>query len=136
MRLPPMRLPRAAALAVAVLVPLPAVPEAEARQERPRASAVQRGHASYYAPKFNGRRMANGKRFDPRSQSAAHRSLPFGTRVRVTHLGSGRSEVVTIEDRGPFVRGRIIDLSPRTAERLGMRGQGVAMVELRPLAEE
>ena len=93
----------------------------------------QLGDASYYGPEFNGRRMANGRRFDPRSTSVAHRTLPFGTKVLVTNLGNGRSATATVEDRGPFVRGRIIDLSPRLAEHLGMIVQGVAPVEVRPV---
>jgi rare lipoprotein A len=93
----------------------------------------QLGDASYYGSEFNGRRMANGRRFDPRSASVAHRTLPFGTKVLVTHLGNGRSATATVEDRGPFVRGRIIDLSPRLAEHLGMILQGVAPVEVTPV---
>ena len=93
----------------------------------------QLGHASYYGPEFNGRRMANGRRFDPRSTSVAHRTLPFGTKVLVTNLGNGRSATATVEDRGPFVRGRIIDLSPRLAEHLGMIVQGVAPVHVTPV---
>jgi rare lipoprotein A len=68
-----------------------------------------------------------------RSHSAAHRTLPFGTKVLVTHLGNGRSATATVEDRGPFVRGRIIDLSPRLAEHLGMVAQGVAPVAVTPV---
>ncbi|MFC7544245.1 septal ring lytic transglycosylase RlpA family protein [Siccirubricoccus deserti] len=93
----------------------------------------QLGDASYYGSEFNGRRMANGRRFDPRSTSVAHRTLPFGTKVLVTNLGNGRSATATVEDRGPFVRGRIIDLSPRLAEHLGMLMQGVAPVEVTPV---
>jgi rare lipoprotein A len=97
------------------------------------AAQAQRGEASYYAPGLHGRRMANGERFDRNSNSAAHRTLPLGTRARVTNLETGRSEVVEIEDRGPHVRGRIIDVSPRTAERLGMREEGTARVEVQPI---
>ena len=93
----------------------------------------QLGDASYYGPGFNGRRMANGRRFDPRSTSVAHRTLPFGTKVLVTNLRNGRSAAATVEDRGPFVRGRIIDLSPRLAEHLGMVAQGVAPVAVTPV---
>jgi peptidoglycan lytic transglycosylase len=93
----------------------------------------QLGQASYYGPEFTGRRMANGRRFDPRSTSVAHRTLPFGTKVVVTHLGNGRSATATVEDRGPFVRGRVIDLSPRLAEHLGMIVQGVAPVSVTPV---
>jgi rare lipoprotein A len=93
----------------------------------------QLGAASYYGAEFNGRRMANGRRFDPRSTSVAHRTLPFGTKVLVTNRGNGRSTTATVEDRGPFVQGRIIDLSPRLAQHLGMIAQGVAPVEVTPV---
>ena len=93
----------------------------------------QLGQASYSGAEFTGRRMATGRRFDPRSASVAHRTLPFGSKVLVTHLGNGRSATATVEDRGPFVRGRIIDLSPRLAERLGMVAQGVAPVVVTPV---
>jgi rare lipoprotein A len=110
--------------------------EAAPAMEQPaiRASGQRQfGDASYYGPQFAGRRMANGRRFDPRSTSVAHRTLPFGTTVLVTNLENGRSVAATVEDRGPFVRGRIIDLSPRLAERLGMIVQGVAPVEVTPV---
>jgi rare lipoprotein A len=95
---------------------------------------VQRGHASYYGPEFNGRRMANGKRFDPRSNAAASKTLPLGTTARVTNLRNGRTAQVRIEDRGPHARGRIADVTPKVAEDLGMRRQGVAPVEVAPIA--
>ena len=85
------------------------------------------GQASYY---YHGHTTASGAPFQPDGLTAAHRSLPFGTRVRVTHLGSGRSVVVTINDRGPFVGGRIIDLSRGAAAVLGMQSQGVANVRM------
>ncbi|WP_149536979.1 septal ring lytic transglycosylase RlpA family protein [Siccirubricoccus phaeus] len=107
-------------------------------QAQPRAATrpqpqVQRGRASYYSPRFNGRRMANGARFNPNSNVAAHRTLPLGTRAQVTNLRNGRSAVVQVEDRGPHLRGRVIDLTPRTARELGMREQGVVPVEVRPI---
>jgi len=110
----------------------PATALLEQRGLRP-AGEQQLGQASYYGPEFTGRRMANGRRFDPRSISVAHRTLPFGTKVLVTHLGNGLSAMATVEDRGPFIRGRIIDLSPSLAERLGMKLQGVASVEVTPV---
>jgi rare lipoprotein A len=111
---------------------LPVAPTAHAYEFVP-----QRGLASYYHPhRFTGRTMANGERFDPRSNSAAHRTLPLGTEAIVTNLSTGESRRVVIEDRGPHIRGRIIDVSPRIAEELGMRGAGVARVEIRPLAED
>jgi rare lipoprotein A (peptidoglycan hydrolase) len=88
------------------------------------------GMASYYGGRFHGRRTASGARFDSSGLTAAHRSLPFGTRVRVTHMGNGRSVMVRINDRGPFVGGRIIDLSSGAAGVLGMHGQGVARVRV------
>jgi rare lipoprotein A (peptidoglycan hydrolase) len=88
------------------------------------------GMASYYGGQFHGRRTASGARFDANGLTAAHRSLPFGTRVRVTHMGNGRSVVVRITDRGPYVGGRIIDLSSGAAGVLGMHGQGVARVRV------
>ena len=113
---------------------LAACQQAEALpQEQPRAPE-QHGQASYYGPQFTGRRTASGERFDPNSNVAAHRTLPLGTVARVTNLRNGRSEVVRIADRGPFIRGRIVDLSPRTADRLGMRHQGVAPVALTPIS--
>lgn len=97
------------------------------------AGPAQQGIASYYGPEFTGRRTASGERFDPQSNVAAHRTLPLGTVARVTNLETGRSRTVRIADRGPFIRGRIVDVSPRTAEELGMRQQGVAPVEVTPL---
>jgi rare lipoprotein A len=85
------------------------------------------GMASFY---WQGQRTATGEHFNPEGMTAAHRSLPFGTRVRVTHLGNGRSVDVRINDRGPFVGGRIIDLSRGAAGVLGMRNQGVARVKV------
>jgi rare lipoprotein A len=87
--------------------------------------AAQTGGASWYG---HGSRTASGERFNTGGMTAAHRSLPFGTRVKVVHKGSGRSVVVRINDRGPFVRGRIIDLSKGAARALGMGG--IAQVAL------
>jgi rare lipoprotein A len=96
------------------------------------APALQRGEASYYHPtRFTGRRMANGDRFDPRSNAAAHPWLPFGTVLEVTNLDNGETREVVIEDRGPHVRGRILDVSPRIARELGMVRTGTAPVEIR-----
>ena len=91
----------------------------------------QIGVASWYGARYHGRSTASGERFDMNALTAAHRTLPFGTRVRVTNLGNGRSVVVRINDRGPFVTGRIIDVSRSAAERLGFTRQGVARVEVR-----
>jgi rare lipoprotein A len=88
------------------------------------------GMASYY---WQGQMTASGARFNPSAMTAAHRSLPFGTRVRVTNRSNGRSVVVTINDRGPFVGGRIIDLSRGAAQAISMTGAGVAPVSLEVL---
>jgi len=79
--------------------------------------------------------MANGKRMDPRDDNAASKTLPLGTTAKVTNLETGRSAVVTIEDRGPYVKGRIVDLSPATAQSIGITPQnGLADVEVTPIA--
>ncbi|WP_009634121.1 septal ring lytic transglycosylase RlpA family protein [Synechocystis sp. PCC 7509] len=88
------------------------------------------GMASWYGPGFNGRRSANGERYNQNGLTAAHRSLPFGTKVRVTNVRTGRSVVVRITDRGPHVRGRIIDLSAAAARIVGVMQSGVAPVRL------
>ncbi|MDY7012153.1 MAG: septal ring lytic transglycosylase RlpA family protein, partial [Cyanobacteriota bacterium] len=94
---------------------------------------TQRGIASWYGPGFHGRRSASGERFNQNAMTAAHRTLPFGTRVRVTNQNNGRSIVVRINDRGPFIRGRIIDLSVGAARKIGMYGSGIAPVEVEVL---
>ena len=88
------------------------------------------GKASYYGAKHHGRRTASGERFNQHALTAAHRTLPFGTRVKVTNLNNDRTVVVLINDRGPHTRGRIIDLSRKAAERLGMLRAGVAPVRV------
>ena len=103
------------------------------KQKLDRSGKPRKGKASYYARKFHGRKMADGTPMDPDSNMAASRTLPLGTRAIVTNLENGRSEVVEIRDRGPYVGGRIVDLSPKTAEKLDMKKDGVAMVEVRPI---
>lgn len=89
--------------------------------------------ASWYGPGFHGNRTANGERYNQWDFTAAHRSLPFGTRVKVTNLSNGRSVVVRVNDDGPHVPGRVIDLSRGAAERIGMVSSGVAPVRLQVL---
>lgn len=92
------------------------------------------GKASFYASRYSNRIMSDGTRMRPDSNNAASLTLPLGTTARVTNLATGRSALVTIQDRGPYIRGRIIDLSPATAQRIGLeRKQGVARVEVVPL---
>jgi len=95
----------------------------------------QVGKASFYARQFNGRKMADGTPMDPRDDNAASKTLPLGTKALVTNLDTGQSAVVTIQDRGPYVEGRIVDLSPSTAEKIGLSRQaGLAPVEVAPIA--
>ena len=88
------------------------------------------GVASYYGRRFHGRLTANGERFNMNAMTAAHKTLPFGTRVRVTNPRNGRSVIVRINDRGPFIRGRTIDLSRGAAAKIGMISSGHARVKL------
>lgn len=92
------------------------------------------GIASWYGPKFHGRRTSSGEVFDMHQLTAAHRELPLGTWVEVTNLENGRSIQVRINDRGPFVAGRVLDLSYAAASALDMVGRGLAQVRIRPLA--
>ncbi len=107
------------------------------RAPRPGSSSAVRavgnsssGIASYY---WQPQRVASGGWFNPNALTAAHKTLPFGTRVRVTNFNNGRAVVVRINDRGPYIRGRVIDLSLRAAGVIGMRGSGVARVNLQIL---
>lgn len=104
-------------------------PDEAARSERQQ-SFSQRGKASYYARMHHGQKTANGERHDQNALVAAHRSLPFGTQVRVTNLSNGKQVTVRINDRGPFRRGRIIDLSRAAARQLGMLERGVVNVRI------
>jgi len=91
----------------------------------------QRGTASFYAEAFHGRRTASGEIYDMNSMTCAHRTLPFGTILDVENLENGSTVTVRVNDRGPFVGGRIIDLSRAAADRLGMIGPGTSEVVLR-----
>ena len=93
-------------------------------------AVVTEGTASYYADRFNGRKTASGARFNTNALTAAHKTLSFGTKVMVTNKANGRSVEVTINDRGPYAHGRMIDLSKGAAREIGMLGSGTARVEL------
>lgn len=93
-------------------------------------SEIERGIASWYGDRHHGRRTASGEVFDMNALTAAHKTLPFGTRVRVRHLATGLEVTVRINDRGPFTGGRIIDLSRAAAERIGLIRAGVSPVVL------
>ncbi|MDE2230214.1 MAG: septal ring lytic transglycosylase RlpA family protein [Alphaproteobacteria bacterium] len=116
--------------ATSVTVVLPPDPQravAKVLPSRPKHGKVLRGVASWYGgPVFHV--TANGERFRPNTLAAASRTLPFNTHVRVTNLRNGRSVVVRINDRGPYVRGRVIDLTPKAAARLHMKHNGIAPV--------
>jgi len=104
-----------------------------AHANQPNAVQTASGTASWYGAKFHGRRTANGERYDMHQLTAAHRTLPFGTKVRVINERNGRAVVVRINDRGPFAGRRIIDLSRGAAGAIGMVNSGVARVKLEVL---
>lgn len=102
-------------------------------------SAVQHGKASWYGTRCNGgSRTASGERLTNGAATAAHKTLPMGTQVRVTNLANGKSEVVRINDRGPYTKGRVIDVTEGVAQRLGFRARGIVSVKVEVLkkAEE
>ena len=111
---------------------VPALPIATPASD-PRVRSVSRGEASWYGPGFFGNRTANGEVLRPGTLTAAHRTLPFGTLVRVTNLWNGRTAVVRINDRGPFHGDRVIDLAHGAAQELGLVASGVASVRLEVL---
>ncbi len=100
------------------------------------AQAQSGGKASYYSNGLHGRRMSNGERYDRNGFTCAHRTLPFGTRLRVTNPRNGRSVIVRVTDRGPFVRGRVVDLSYAAARELGTLSCGVAYVKVEVVPKE
>lgn len=102
-------------------------------RQPPGPGSTERGIASWYGPRFHGRRTANGEIYDMNRLTAAHKKLPFGTVVEVTNLDNGRRVEVRINDRGPFVGRRILDLSQAAAGAIGMLGPGTAKVQLRVL---
>lgn len=118
----------------AACAPLTSGPAPHADRTRV-ARGTQIGIASWYGPGFHGKRTASGQRFDMYALTAAHKTLPFGTRVRVTNLANRRSTVLTINDRGPFVPGRIVDVSKRAAQVLGFEHQGKARVSVEVLSK-
>jgi len=98
-----------------------------------RSGKARKGKASYYGRSFYRKKMSDGTRMNPQSNAAASKTLPLGTRARVKNLENGNSDVVRIRDRGPYVKGRIVDLSPKTADKLGMKKDGTALVEVKPI---
>jgi len=110
-------------------------PEPPAAAPPPPAPYVEAGLASWYGRQHQGRRTANGEHYDMNKMTAAHRTLPFNTIVRVTNLDNGRSVQVRINDRGPYRRDRILDLSAAAARNLGMTDDGVAQVRIEVVKE-
>jgi rare lipoprotein A len=110
----------------------PAHPKAKPAQVD-RSGKARKGKASYYSHKFSGKQMANGEPLDPSSNDAASKALPLGTTAKVTNLETEQSAVVVVKDRGPYVAGRIVDVTPHTAKKLGMKKDGVVPVEVQPL---
>jgi rare lipoprotein A len=111
---------------------------AATKASRPTAAAGTRivGFASWYGERHQGRATASGEAFDMNKLTAAHRTMPFGTRLRVTNLENGRSVVVRVNDRGPWVNDRVLDVSRAAARTLGMTGDGVTKVEIVVLAAD
>ena len=114
--------------------PEPVTSESLPRLAKP-AGPTQRGIATYYGKSFTNKPMADGTPFDPKSDSAASKTLPLGSRAEVTNLDNGKTALVTIRDRGPHAEGAIIDVSPKTAETLGMKQKGKVRVRVKPIGE-
>jgi rare lipoprotein A len=96
-------------------------------------SHKQKGRISYYHPRLAGKKMANGEAFRPESNAAASKVLPLGSKAKVTNLENGKSETVEIKDRGPAVPGRVLDVSPATADKLDMKKDGTVPAEITPI---
>jgi rare lipoprotein A len=128
---------KSVALAIAGVILLPScvsTGSARSKTDGYAVRSVQHGKASWYSIATNrGTKTASGQRLCNQGATAAHKTLPMGTKVRVTNQNNGKSEIVTINDRGPFIRGRIIDLTIGSAERLGFRSKGLAPVKVEVL---
>lgn len=124
----------AAALSLAGVFATPASAQTAAASVA--AAPFELGMASFFATEMAGRRTANGETCDPATLTAAHRTLPFGTKLRVTNPANGKSVIVRINDRGPFARGRVIDLSKAAAAEIGLVQRGHGHVELHRLNSE
>jgi rare lipoprotein A len=111
---------------------LPPVPSAPAGHID-HSGRTQKGRASYYAHHFANRKMADGRRMNPNSNIAASKNLPLGSVAKVTNLENGKTATVKIEDRGPYVNGRVVDLAPKVADQLELKEKGVVPVEVKPI---
>jgi rare lipoprotein A len=124
------------AVILPILLAMPAIAQDQPGEDPGLETDVGSGMASYYSDELAGNRTASGERFDPDQFTAAHRTLAFGSRVRVTNLANGRSVIVRINDRGPFSRGRVIDISDAAAREIDMRRAGVARVSMTLLDDD
>jgi rare lipoprotein A len=113
-----------------VIAPAMEAPLVAHLSDPPKAIKTWVGNASWYGPEFNGKKTANGERFDAESLTAAHPNLPFGSLVRIVNARNGKFEVVRINDRGPYQEGREIDVSYRVARKIGLIHSGVSQVRL------
>ncbi len=111
---------------------MPPVPPAPAGQID-HSGRKEKGRASYYSHHFANRKMADGRRMNPNSNVAASKNLPLGSVAKVTNLENGKTATVKIEDRGPYVNGRVVDLAPRVADELDLKEKGIAQVEVKPI---
>ncbi|HEV2532046.1 MAG TPA: septal ring lytic transglycosylase RlpA family protein [Phenylobacterium sp.] len=111
----------------------PAASSAAHTHHLDRSGKAQSGVASYYRPTASGRKAANGKRPQPGRLTAASRTLPLGTKAKVVNRDTGKSVNVTVTDRGPFAKHRVLDVSPKAAQHLGMTHEGTASVKIQPL---
>ena len=112
----------------------PAIVEEAVEAEAPAGKQIGLGEASYYGNELAGNRTASGERFNPRALTAAHRTLPLGTKLRVTNQANGKSVIVRVNDRGPFVKSRLIDVSYAAAQQISMIRSGKARVRLELIA--
>jgi rare lipoprotein A len=125
------------------VIPQPVPPATEQAVNQPakpkvsqldRSGRIQEGRASFISPRLADRTMADGNRLDPNANVIASKTLPLGTKAKVTNPATGKSTVVTVADRGPFVKGRVADVSPKVADELDMRDKGVGKVTVAPIA--
>jgi rare lipoprotein A len=116
------------------LARMPPVAEAPSKPALDHSGRAEKGRASYYAKHFAHKKMADGRHMDPNSNVAASKSLPLGTTAKVVNTSNGKEAVVQVEDRGPFVRGRVVDVSPKVAKDLDLNKDGVAPVVVKPIA--
>lgn len=127
---------RLVAITLPLLLAIPAAAQELPVEQAAENSEIGSGMASYYGRELAGNRTASGERFDPAQLTAAHRTLPFGSLVRVTNTANGDSVVVRINDRGPFSHGRVIDVSHAAARQIGMHRSGTARVKLALLNDD